>query len=120
MPLQFEEMAEGSVLEAHVSGRLTDEDYRQFAPEVEKIVNKHGKIRMLTDMHDFHGWNTSGLWEEFKLDVRHAKNLERLAIVGEKKWQEWMSRVCQPFTDAEIRYFDRSDMAQAQTWIQNN
>jgi len=120
MPLQFEEKADGKVLEAHVSGRLTEADYEQFAPEVEKIINRHGKIRMLTDMHDFHGWNTAGLWEEFKLDVRHSKDLERLAIVGEKRWQKWMSKVCQPFTDAKIRYFDSSEMDQARTWIQNN
>ena len=113
-------MATSKVLEAHVSGKLTEDDYERFTPEVEKVINKYGKIRMLTDMHDFHGWDARGLWEEFKLDVRHAKDLERLAIVGEKRWQEWMSKFCRPFTDATIRYFDRSQMDTARTWIQNN
>jgi len=120
MPLQFEEMAEENVIEAHLSGKLGGEDYERFTPEVERMINKGGKIRMLTDMHDFHGWDARGLWEEFKLDVRHAKDLERLAVVGEKKWQQWMARICQPFTDAKIRYFDHSQMEQARSWIRNN
>lgn len=120
MPLQFEEMEGGKIVEAHVSGTLTDEDYKEFTPEVEGLINKNGKIRMLTDMHDFHGWNARGFWEEFKLDVRHSKDLERLAIVGEKPWQRWMSKICQPFTEAKIRYFDQSEMEMARSWIQNN
>ena len=88
MPLQFEELADGKVLETHLSGTLTDKDYEQLVPEIDQLVTRHGKIRMLAEMHDFHGWDTRGLWEGLKLDVKHFNHIERMAFVGETKWQD--------------------------------
>jgi len=48
---------DGRILEAHVSGKLTKEDYEEFTPRAERAIDEHGKIRVLFDMHDFHGWN---------------------------------------------------------------
>jgi len=38
-------------------------------------------------------------------------------MVGEKKWEEWMAKICRPFTTAEIKYFDASEKAEAEAWI---
>jgi len=40
--------------------------------------------------------------------------------VGEKKWQEWMTTVCRPFTRAEIRYFDHAAAAEARAWLEKD
>jgi hypothetical protein len=42
---------------------------------------------------------------------------ERLAIIGEKKWQHSMAMFCQPFTAATIRYFDHAGAAEARKWL---
>ena len=120
MSLHIQELAEGKVLEAHLSGKLTEKDYEEVMPEVEKRICQHGKIRILADMHDFHGWNARALWADIKFDWRHFNDIERLAFVGEMRWQEWMSKFCRPFTTAKIRYFDRINMDLARTWIQSN
>lgn len=120
MPLQLEEMAEGKVIGAHLSGKLTGEDYKRLTPEIERMISRHGRIRMLADMHDFHGWSARAFWEEVKMDAKHFNHIERAAIVGEAKWQEWMTKFCRPFTTAKVRYFDQSQMDQARAWIQAN
>lgn len=120
MPLEFEEMADGKVLEAHLSGTLTNRDYQRLNPEMDQLIIRHGNIRLLADMHDFHGWNARGLWEEIKFDVKYLNHIERAALVGEKKWQGWMTRLAQPFTTGPVRYFDRTQMDQARAWIQSN
>ena len=107
----------GNVLTVKVSGKLTREDYERFVPQTEQMIAEHGKIRVLFEMHDFHGWKLSALWEDMKFDLHHFSHIERLAFVGEKKWEEWMSRFCRPFTSAEIRYFDRADAEEAGNWI---
>ena len=68
-------------------------------------------------MQDFHGWSAGALWEDIKLDVRHFSDIERVAFVGDKKWQKGMSVFCKPFTTARIRYFDLSKLADASEWI---
>lgn len=111
------ETHEGKVLEVHVTGKLAKQDYQQFVPVVERMVQQNGKIRMLVQMHDFHGWTAGAIWEDIKFDVKHFNDIERLAIVGEKRWQEGMSVFCKPFTAARIHYFDQDALIEARTWL---
>jgi len=118
MAVQVNEENEGRVLIVHVSGKLTTEDYEHFVPEVERLVAKHGKIRMLFEMHDFHGWKAGALWEDTKFAVHHYRDIDRLALIGEKKWQKGMTTFCRPFTKAETRYFEHSQADEARAWLQ--
>ncbi len=101
-----------------MSGKLVDADYRRFVPEAERLIARHGKIRILFDMDDFHGWDAKALWDDFEFGVRHSADLERLAMIGEKKWQEWMAKIWKPFTSATIRYFNRAAADEARAWIE--
>ena len=57
MSVDFREEAGGKVLEIKLSGTLTREDYEHFVPEVDRLIRQHGTVRMLVQMHDFHGWS---------------------------------------------------------------
>jgi hypothetical protein len=107
----------GRLLEVNLKGKLSNEDYELFAPEVERQIEKNGKIDMLVRMDDFHGWETGALWEDVKFDLKHFSDVEHLALVGDKKWEKGMSTFCKPFTTAEIKYFDTSEEDQAHRWI---
>ena len=105
------------ILHVRATGKLTKEDYLQFLPEVERLIKQQGKIRLVFEMNDFHGWDAGALWEDIKFDVKHFSDIERLAMIGEKKWEQWMAEFCKPFTTARIRYFDHSESSEAQSWI---
>lgn len=115
--INLEEKAGHKILVVRASGKLSKEDYGHFIPAVERLIKEQGKIRLLFVMHDFHGWEAGALWEDIKFDVKHFADIERLALVGEKKWEEWMAEFCKPFTSAEIRYFDQSQADEGQSWI---
>jgi hypothetical protein len=115
--LSVEEKAGHKTLIVRVSGKLSKGDYEHFVPGLERLIKEQGKVRVLFEMHDFHGWEAGALWEDIKFDVKHFADIGRLAMVGEKKWEEWMARFCQPFTSAEIRYFDQSQADAAREWI---
>ena len=68
-------------------------------------------------MHDFHGWTVGALWEDIKFDWKHFGHIERLALVGERKWEAGMATFCKPFTRATICYFDQSQSVEAANWI---
>jgi hypothetical protein len=107
----------GKVLEVQLTGKLAREDYQHFVPMVERLVKDHGKICLLVEMHDFHGWTAGALWRDFNFEATHFSDIERLAIVGETKWQHGMAVFCKPFTAAKIRYFDRPAIDQAREWL---
>jgi hypothetical protein len=108
----------GNVLGFKMSGKLHDEDYKAFVPLVDGAIAKEGKIRLLALFQNFHGWDLNALWDDVKFSATHCAKIERIAIVGEKTWEEYMARVCKPFTMATIRYFDAADLSEAWTWIQ--
>ena len=116
MPIQLNEEKDGTMLVVHVTGKLVKTDYEQFVPEFERLVQQHGKLRVLFDMTGFHGWEAGALWEDTKFAIKHFTDIERLAMVGEKKWQQGMATFCKPFTKATIRYFDH-DAAEARKWL---
>ena len=117
MSIELTKENDGKVLAIHLTGKLVKEDYEAFAPEVDCQIARHGRVRMLVEMHDFHGWTAGALWADTKFAVKHFCGIERLAVIGEKKWQRGMATFCKPFTKAEIRYFDHSQAEEARTWL---
>jgi hypothetical protein len=115
--LKHSEECDGRLLVIALSGKLTKADYKAFVPEVERLIHEHGKIRILCRMHDFHGWTAGALWEDIKFDARHFSDIERLALIGESRWQAGMAVFCKPFTNATIRYFDQAEAEEAENWI---
>lgn len=118
MAVRLNEEFDGKVLHVEAEGKLTRADYEQFVPRVEELIRKHGKIRVLFRMKDFHGWTAGALWEDIKFDLKHFRDIERLALVGDKAWEKGMAVFCRPFTTASIRYFDVSEEEKAREWIQ--
>ena len=117
MAVELKEFDGGRLLEVHLTGKLVKSDYEALVPAVERLVQQHGKLRLLVDMHDFHGWTAGALWEDLKFDAKHFSDIERLAIVGETKWEKGMATFCKPFTTAKVRYFDRAQAATARDWL---
>ena len=117
MTLTLNETEKDKIIEITVTGKLTKEDYQHFLPRLEKDIQENGKVRILFQMHDFHGWKASALWEDIKFDMKHFSDIERLAMVGDKQWEKGMSVFCKPFTTAKIRFFSPDQIEQAKTWL---
>jgi hypothetical protein len=113
----IELVATDNLLEVRLTGKLTKEFYEKLAPAVEKLIAEHGKLRILMIMHDFHGWTAGALWEDVKFEFKHWSDIEKLAMVGETKWEKGMATFCKPFTKAKIRYFDHEQLEEARKWI---
>ncbi len=100
-----------------LSGKLHDADYQQFVPLVDAEIAKAGKVNVLAQFHDFHGWDAKALWDDVKFSTTHCTKIRRIALVGESAWEKWMAAVCKPFTMAKVRYFDTSELGAAKAWL---
>jgi hypothetical protein len=107
-----------NVFGMRISGKVLHEDYEKFVPMLEKLIEKHGRVRCLIEMIDFQGVGLRALWDEIKFDVRHARRIERCAVVGDKAWEAWMTKLSRLiFVNATLRYFDVADRETAREWI---
>jgi hypothetical protein len=113
----LKEEPSGTVVTLVFKDTLKREDYEHFVPQIEKIMESREKINLLIVLRDFSGWTAGALWEDAKFGIRHFDDIERLAIVGDTTWQKAMTGFVKPFTRAEVKYFDFSDLAQAETWV---
>lgn len=117
MSIKIHEENGGRVVTVHVSGKLKKVDYQHFVLEYERLVLQHGKLCVLLEMSNFHGWEVNAAWEDFKFGMKHFSDIEQLAMVGEQKWQHGMATFCKPFTKATVRYFDQADAVEARKWL---
>lgn len=111
---------EKNIFAFKVSGKLSDEDYQQFVPRVEALIKEHGSIRLLIELEDFEGWDLKAAWDDFKFAREHEDSLERIAVVGEKRWQRWMVLAGSALTETEIRYFYKDHLQEAWDWLRSN
>ena len=117
MPIELKEENGGKLLSIHVRGNLVKADYGDFIPEFERLVRREVVLRVLFDMTGFLGWKDGSLWDEIKFDIKHFSDIGRLAIVGNNKWQQAMTTFSKPFTLADVRYFDHTDIEGARKWL---
>lgn len=117
MPIAIRQNNGTNVLEVVASGKLSHEDYENFLPQVEEMVRKHGKIRVLVDMIDFHGWEPMAVWDDTLFAVKHFSDISRIAMVGDKEWEHLMANFCKLFTKAEVRYYDWTQLVAAKQWL---
>jgi hypothetical protein len=117
MAIHVNKSKDGQIIEMDVTEKLTDEDYQRFIPEFELEASRHKKLRLLLEMSEFHGWEAKAAWDDLKLGMKHPGQVERIAMVGEKKWQHWMAGFSKLFTAAEVRFFDRTEDPAARAWL---
>ena len=117
MPIQIKQENGGKLVAVQVTGKLVKADYEDFVPEFERLVRQHGTLRVLFDVADLHGWDAGAAWEDIKFDIKHFSDIERLAMVGDKKWQHGMATFFKPFTKATVRYFDHAETTEARKWL---
>lgn len=117
MTIELNENTEQHLLEVKASGKLSAEDYHDFEPAVDRLIDA-GKIKILFEMQDFKGWEMGAVWEDTKFAVKHCRDVEKIAMIGEKHWEKWMATLCKPFTMSKIKYFDAGQRDQARQWLE--
>ncbi|MBK5107116.1 MAG: STAS/SEC14 domain-containing protein [Anaerolineales bacterium] len=99
-------------------GTITREDYTTLTAEVEALLQKEESICLLLDLEEFEGENFKAWGADFKFGHEYCKKIARMVIVGDKKWQERMTSLIDPFYAREAEYFPTEQRAAAWEWLQ--
>ena len=98
-------------------GKLTHEDYQTITPMINAALEgvKQPQVKVLIDGTELEGWEPRAAWDDFRLGLKHGNVFEKIAIYGNKNWQQITARVGSWFISGEVRYFE--DMEAALTWL---
>ena len=115
--LQVLAETENDLVAVKATQKLTQKDYDKLLPLLNCKLDRYDKLRMYFEMEDFEGWTPGAFWEDVKFDVAHANDFSRVAMVGHKKWEDYLTQVMKPFTSAEVRFFTSSQKKEAKKWV---
>ena len=115
--IEMESCDAGKMNYLSITGKLDRGDYDLFVPALEEAIERHGKINLLIELRDFHGWSAGAAWEDTKFGVRHFNDIENLVIIGERRWEKNLARFAKVFTRAKVRYFEQEDAVSAYDWM---
>ncbi|MCP4009844.1 MAG: STAS/SEC14 domain-containing protein [Proteobacteria bacterium] len=89
-------------------GKLTHEDYETIVPMLDSALEgiKDPRINALIDGTELEGWELRAAWDDFKLGLKHGSQFEKIAIVGNRKWQEYSAKMGSWFISGEVKYFE--------------
>ena len=86
---------------------------------LEASIRSEGKIRVLFELRSQPYGDFKALWEDLKFQVKHIGDLERVAVVGDRRWEKAAVRVFDTFTSAQCRYFERGHEDLAWSWVES-
>lgn len=118
MSIEIQEKAGSNLLEIHTNGRLTHRDYLRLVLRTKRLIEDHGKIRVLLQTSGFDAWSVEAMWDDIRFELDHFSEIERVALVGENTWEKWMAGFYRPFTGAESRFFAGSQIEEARQWLE--
>jgi len=99
-------------------GKLTHNDYETITPMIDAALKEVSmpKVRVFIDGSELEGWEIRAAWDDLKLGLKHGSEFEKIAIYGNKHWQETAARVGGWFISGEVQFFDDPD--KALNWLQ--
>ena len=100
-----------------ITGKLKKKDFNAFTPIVESSIKTHGKINLLIELRDFHGWTVGAVWEDTLFGIHHFNHIDKMAFVGDQTWEKNLSIFAKIFTRANVKYFDERVADQAYDWV---
>lgn len=71
-------------------GKLTHDDYEAITPMIDSALSavREPKVKALFDVTNMEGWELRAAWDDFKLGLTHRNEFEKVAIYGNKNWQQ--------------------------------
>ncbi|MCP4335961.1 MAG: STAS/SEC14 domain-containing protein [Gammaproteobacteria bacterium] len=117
LSIGIESMGSEVFLCLKAQGKLTHEDYETITPMIDSALSsvKEPKVKVLIDGTEMEGWELRAAWDDFKLGLKHGNEFDKIAIYGNKNWQEIAARVGSWFISGEARYFENQQ--QALDWL---
>ena len=98
-------------------GKLTHQDYQVITPMLDAAVKEvdSPRIKAIFDVTEMQGWELRAAWDDFKLGLKHGSEFEKIALYGNKNWQETIAKIGSWFISGEVQYFE--EYQQAYAWL---
>jgi len=95
-------------VEIVLSGKLHHRDYQVMIPVIERAIEAAAgkELDLLVDMRNFEGWSFEAALDDMKFGLKIKDAFDKMAVVGDKKWEEISVKLFDHLSRGEIRFFE--------------
>lgn len=99
-------------------GKVTAEDYEELNTEVQALVDKYDDdVCLLVDLQEFAGEEVRAWLPDLKFGHRFHDKIAKMAIVGDKRWEKWLTALADPFYAKDAEFFHAEEAEKAWAWL---
>ena len=85
--LEYRQDDSAGIVEVTVDGMVTQQDLEEVAKNLEGLVARHGKLKLLKEVRGLPDIDVATIWENAKLGFRHFNDFSHYAIVTDNTWK---------------------------------
>jgi hypothetical protein len=117
MSAEIVDASEG-VLTIKISGKLRHSELAAAQKTAAETLQKRGGSRLLVLAERFEGWEKGGDWGDLSGQAQLDAQIERLAIVAEKRWEDVALMFAgKGVRHIDIEYFPPTELPKARAWL---
>ena len=106
------------IVTAKITGKLTYAELTELQKAMIKIIGQQGGVRLLIVSENFQGWDNAGNWGDVSFMSTSDPYINKMAIVGEKKWEEMtLMFTAKGLREFPIEYFQTDELSKAVAWL---
>ena len=112
--------SKGAVLGFEITGKVSLDEEKRWIKRIEGAVEEHGRISTLVVLGDKAGWGLRAGMEDLQWITTHIKQLDKIAIVSERKIWKWLVALDSPFAKIagiEEKHFQPESIEEAWKWV---
>jgi len=102
-----------------ITGALRKEEVDAVQATVLKTLNPDDNVKLLVMVDEgFCGWVGGEVWNDMTFFVQHGDRIEKIAIVGDPKWETRMLMFSGAgFRRAPVKYYFQTQLSEARAWL---
>lgn len=109
--------SQGTLVGMRISDNLSTQDLEAVANDLQPFIQANQHFNVLILMDNFRGWESiSAALKDLKIDMQANQYIDRIAMVGQTEWEEWLAWFSKAFVRGELKYFERDQLDEAWAW----
>jgi len=99
---------------------LTQDDYDVLVPFLKDRMRRFTTARFCFEMDGVNAWEPEDAWDDLAFDLRHTRDVDRVAVVGDDAWETWTQKLHVLFPEATIGLYTDEEKEDAWEWLRGD
>ncbi len=108
---------ETNKIELVLSDKLTKSELLQITHQLESLSTMYNGINVLIDAGNLSAYDITTGMDELNMLRHNLNRIERIAIVSDDKFYQFITKILGKLTDTEIRSFPVKEVEKGRNWI---